>query len=162
MGWYCMAIVDALDFVPPPERATLIAIAQRLVPPLLACQDDSGLWYQVLDQGARAGNYLESSATEMFAYFLLTMLRKGHLAADAREPARSAAFTAYQALVATAIKDDAAGDPHLHGVCSVAGLGGQPYRDGSFAYYVGEPVRVDDFKGVGALILAALERESAE
>ncbi|MDR2419143.1 MAG: glycoside hydrolase family 88 protein [Treponema sp.] len=162
MGWYCMAIVDALDFVPQTraeEREALIAIAERLVPALLACQDASGLWYQVLDQGARTGNYLESSGTAMFTYFLLKMLRKGYLAVSAREAARSAAFAAYQGLLKTAVKDDADGEPHLHGVCSVAGLGGQPYRDGSFAYYVGEPVRVDDFKGVGALILAALERE---
>jgi unsaturated rhamnogalacturonyl hydrolase len=155
-----MAIVDTLDFVPPQmrERDALIAIAENLVPPLLACQDDGGLWYQVLDQGARAGNYLESSATAMFAYFLLKMLRKGYISAAVRKPA----FAAYEGLIATAVKDDADGDPHLHGVCSVAGLGGKPYRDGSFAYYVGEPVRADDFKGVGALILAALERESAE
>ncbi|MDR1399157.1 MAG: glycoside hydrolase family 88 protein [Treponema sp.] len=164
MGWYCMAIVDVLDFIPQTrveERKALITIAEGLVPPLLACQDPSGLWYQVLDQGARTGNYLESSATAMFTYFLLKMLRKGYLAADAREAARSAAFAAYQGLLMTAVKDDADGDPHLHGVCSVAGLGGQPYRDGSFAYYVGEPVCVDDFKGVGALILAALEQECA-
>jgi unsaturated rhamnogalacturonyl hydrolase len=165
MGWYCMAIVDTLDFVPQTrahDRDALIAIGQRLVPPLLACQDPGGLWYQVLDQGARNGNYLETSATAMFTYFLLKMLRKDYLGAGVREMVRSAAFAAYQGLLATAVKDDADGEPHLYGVCAVAGLGGKPYRDGSFAYYVGEPVRVDDFKGVGALILAALEREDVE
>lgn len=164
MGWYCMAIVDVLDFVPQTraaERGALIAIAERLVSPLLACQDAGGLWYQIVDQSNRAGNYVESSATAMFTYFLLKMLRKGYLTTVDREATRSAAFAAYQGLLKTAVKDDADGEPHLHGVCSVAGLGGQPYRDGSFAYYIGEPVHVDDFKGIGALILAALEQECA-
>ena len=47
-------------------------------------------------------------------------------------------------------------------VFGVAGLGGTPYRDGSFEYYVQEPIATNDFKGAGPFILAALELEKAE
>ena len=59
------------------------------------------------------------------------------------------------------IKVDARGAITLEGTCSVAGLGGDPYRDGSYEYYVSEPVVANDFKGVGPFILASLEVEKS-
>jgi unsaturated rhamnogalacturonyl hydrolase len=164
LGWYCMAVVDVLDFIPnerAAERETLIAIANSLIAPLLAVQDaESGLWYQVLDQGKRGKNYLESSASSMYVYFLFKALRKGYVKSGAISEIKNAALKGYNGLMERMITADAGGEMHLNGICSVAGLGGNPYRDGSFAYYVGEPVCADDFKGVGAFIFAALERES--
>jgi unsaturated rhamnogalacturonyl hydrolase len=162
LGWYCMALTDILDFIEGFEegRAELLTLARGLVAPLLAVQDrESGLWRQVLDQGAREKNYLESSASAMFVYFLLKMIRKGYVPAPDADRAKAAALAGHDGLVRIMLSQDESGELHLGGICSVAGLGGNPYRDGSYAYYVSEKVAVDDFKGVGPFILASLERE---
>ena len=164
LGWYCMALADVLGFIPPSYRknyAVLAAVAGRLIAPLLRYQDaDSGLWYQVLDRGDAPDNYTESSASAMFVYFLLKMLRLGLVEEDRVEEVRTAARRAYQGLLKYKLREDTTGGLHLTGICKVAGLGGTPYRDGSYTYYVNEPISIDDFKGVGPFILASLEIEN--
>lgn len=158
MGWYVMAIVDTMDFLPTGavHCETLVNILNRLAAALLRYQDpDSGLWYQVVDLAGRAGNYRESSASAMLAYGLAKAVRKGYLAPEFG----SAAQRAYRGLLENMIRMDADGSLTLDGTCSVAGLGGSPYRDGSYEYYINEPVAVNDFKGVGPFILAALEMD---
>jgi unsaturated rhamnogalacturonyl hydrolase len=162
LGWYCMALADTLDFIPPAheQAETLKAIARRLIAPLLKYQDaESGLWFQVLDRGGAPGNYTESSASSMFIYFLLKMIRHGVTPDSGAAPLKTAAEKAYQGLVKQKIQEDPSGGLHLTGICKVAGLGGEPYRDGSYEYYINEPQAVDDFKGVGPFILASMERE---
>jgi unsaturated rhamnogalacturonyl hydrolase len=162
LGWYCMALMDVLDFIDDFEegRAELLALARGLIAPLLAVQDsESGLWYQVLDQGTREKNYLESSASAMFVYFLFKMLRKGYVPAQEADRVKAAALAGYKGLTARMLSRDESGELHLGGICGVAGLGGNPYRDGSYEYYVSEKVVTDDFKGVGPFILASLEKE---
>jgi len=161
LGWYAMALVDVLDWVPHGHDGvrTLKAILDRLVDALAVFQDPgSGRWFQVLDQGQRPGNYLETSGSSMFAYALYKGLRQGYLD-DPKGTRRAMADRAWAGLVKDCLKQDEAGDWHLGGICSVAGLGGTPYRDGSFQYYVSEPVVDDDYKGVGPFLLAGLERE---
>jgi len=164
MGWYCMAIVDALDFFPPnckKQIESLHAIANRLVTPLLKFQDKNcGLWYQVLDRPSSQKNYTESSASSMFTYFLLKAIRLGIVSKVDAPAVKEAALTAYQGLIKEKIREDENGELHLTGTCKVAGLGGNPYRDGSYEYYVNEPIGEDDFKGVGPFILASMEAES--
>ncbi len=163
MGWFCMAVLDTLRWIPRDGgfgdlSAPLVAMARRLVPAVLSCQDgESGLWYQVLDQPKRERNYLESSASAMFVDFLFRAARSGY--AEDPERALSAARRGYEGLVRSRLEEDADGKLHLTGICSVAGLGGNPYRDGSFDYYVKEAIVTDDFKGVGPFILASLEAE---
>jgi len=163
MGWYCMALVDTLDFVPPSHSKhieALTGIARRLVSPLLKYQDaQSGLWYQVMDRGGSPLNYPESSASSMFIYFLLKMLRLGLVPESDTEAVKAAAVKAYQGLMEQKVQEDRSGELHLAGICKVAGLGGTPYRDGSYEYYVNEPQSADDFKGVGPFILASMEME---
>jgi unsaturated rhamnogalacturonyl hydrolase len=163
LGWYGMALVDILDNIEAFEegRAELLALAQGLIAPLLGVQDrESGLWYQVLDQGAREKNYREASASAMFVYFLFKMLRKGYVPASEADRVKAAALAGHDGLVSRMLsQEEASGELHLGGICSVAGLGGAPYRDGSYTYYVSEPIVTDDFKGVGPFILASLERE---
>jgi unsaturated rhamnogalacturonyl hydrolase len=162
MGWYCMALADVLEIIPPssPHAETLKAIARRLFEPLLRCQDkESGLWFQIMDQGEREQNYTESSASSMFVYFLLKMIRLGAVPASDTSRIRAAAAAAYRGLMERKITEDPSGELHLTGVCKVAGLGGTPYRDGSYQYYISEPVVTDDFKGVGPFILASMEYE---
>ena len=158
IGWYAMAIVDTLDFLPAgsENHDTLVKILCRLAAAVIRYQDPvSGLWYQVVNLPERAGNYRESSASAMLAYSLAKAVRNGYLAPEFG----SAAQRAYRGLLENMIRMDADGSLTLDGTCSVAGLGGIPYRNGSYEYYVNEPVALNDFKGVGPFILAALEMD---
>jgi len=160
MGWYVMAIVDVLDFFPEdhPRRPEIIAIFGRLAEALATVQDETtGLWYQVLDQGKREGNYLEASASCMFTYAIAKAVRKRYLPADWLAVTRKG----YSGIVRDFITVDRQGLVTLEQVCAVAGLGGNPYRDGSFTYYVNEKTAANDYKGVGPFILASLELEDS-
>ena len=164
MGWYCMALADTLEFIGTDhqkQKESLKGIAGRLVAPLLKFQDEeSGLWRQILDHPSNGKNYTESSASAMFVYFLFKMIRLGIIPKIDVPAVRDAAVRAYQGLVREKIQEDDSGELHLTGICKVAGLGGNPYRDGSLDYYVNEPISIDDFKGIGAFILASMEVES--
>ena len=116
----------------------------------------TGLWYQILDQGHREGNYLEASASCMVVYAMAKGVRKGYLDRKYLDLAR----TGYQSLLKHFIEVNDQGLVDLKQICSVAGLGGTPYRDGSFDYYISEPVVTNDYKGVGPFILASVEIES--
>jgi unsaturated rhamnogalacturonyl hydrolase len=113
----------------------------------------TGLWYQILDQPSRAGNYPESSASSMFVYALAKGARRGWL--DARY--RAVAERGFAGLIAQMVTVDDSGLISLNRIVQVGGLGGKQQRDGSFRYYISEPVVSNDYKGVGAFILAALE-----
>ncbi|MDP3177133.1 MAG: glycoside hydrolase family 88 protein [Spirochaetaceae bacterium] len=163
MGWYAMAIVDVMDTLPAdhPARGAIAGIFNDMAEALARVRDEgSGLWYQVLDQGGREGNYLEASASAMFSYAFLKAARLGF----AREGVREMGLAAFRGMTERFIETDAEGFIHIKDTCMVAGLGSFgpncPYRDGSYEYYIGEPRMVDDLKGVGAFILAASEAES--
>lgn len=162
LGWYSMALVDVLEWLPPgsPGIVKVQGILTRLAPALVRYQAPSGFWFQVVDQGQRPGNYLETSGTAMVAYTLYKGIRRGWLD-DPTGSLKAAADRAWGAL-GTRFRVDSAGAAHLDGICQVAGLGGSPYRDGSFRYYVGEPVVSDDLKGIGPFLLAGLEREYSQ
>jgi unsaturated rhamnogalacturonyl hydrolase len=160
MGWYVMAIVDVLDYLPPtcPHGPRLVALLERAARALVRVQDSaSGLWYQVLDLPDHPGNYREASASAMFVYAFAKAVRKGYLPSEYL----SAARRAYCGLLENLIRVDSLGLLTLLGTCGSAGLGGDPYRDGSFQYYVSEGIVPNDPKGVGSFILAALEMETA-
>lgn len=159
MGWYAMALVDVLDILPSshPDRPALVDILKRLSQALLHFQDfTTGLWYQVVDLADRPGNYLESSVSAMLAYVFAKAVRKGYLPGEYFP----VASRAYRGLLENRIKVDALGMVTLEGTCGAAGLGGTPYRDGTFAYYINEKTIDNDFKGVGPFILAALWLEN--
>lgn len=158
MGWFSMAIVDALDFIPADQqgRSEMIAILQGMVETLSKMQDPkTGGWYQVLDRSGDPGNYIETSCVAMFAYSILKGVRKGYLNARYLDTAKKA----YNGLIDNFITVDGEGLVTMTRICGVAGLGGDPYRDGSFEYYVGEVIRDNDPKGVGPFIMASLEYE---
>jgi unsaturated rhamnogalacturonyl hydrolase len=161
MGWYAMALVDTLDYFPQqhPQRSELIAILNRLAKAIANYQDkSSGLWFQVMDKGTEKGNYLETSGSAMFVYALAKGVRNGYLPASYLNVARKG----YKGLVDRYIKTDANGRTNLEGTVSVSGLGGNPYRDGSYEYYLSEKVVTNDPKGVGAFLMASNEIEIAE
>ena len=160
VGWFVMGIVDVLDHLPREQahRQDLIAILDWTARALVRVQDEAtGLWYQILDLPNRKGNYLEASASAMFVYAFAKGVREGYLAQDYL----LSAWRGYHGLLQNLIKIDSQGLLTLEKVCGGAGLGGEPYRDGSFEYYVTEKIIPNDPKGVGPFILAALEMERA-
>ncbi len=160
MGWYAMALLDVLDYFPQthPRRGDLAAIFKRLMPALLKVQDPkTGLWMQVTDKLGAKGNYPEASASCMFVYALAKGVRLGLL----DESYLVAAKKGYAGILKTFVETAPDGNLALNGTVSVGGLGGTPYRDGSYAYYLSEPIRKNDLKGVGPFILASVEMEMA-
>ena len=160
MGWYAMALVDTLEHFPEnhPQRGELVQILKRLADAARRYQDaNSGLWYQVLDKAGAEGNYLEASAASMFVYALAKGIRKGYLPASYFDVAQRG----YRGIVSRFIKTDSDGQVNLEGTVSVAGLGGNPYRDGSYEYYLSEKVVTNDPKGIGAFLMASNEMEIA-
>jgi unsaturated rhamnogalacturonyl hydrolase len=160
IGWYAMALVDVLDYFPKehPKRAELIKYLQRLAPVLARYQDkNSGLWYQIVDQGTRKGNYFEASASCMFVYALAKGTRLGYIPPTYAVAARRG----YEGIIKTFIEKEPDGLISLNKTVSVGGLGGTPYRDGSYDYYLSEPIRKNDLKGVGPFIMASVEIEIA-
>ncbi len=159
MGWFAMALVDVLDFFPAdhPEQKEILKVADKMAQALVRYQDaTSGVWYQVVNLGTRPGNYLESSASTMFSYFLMKGTMRGYI--DKKYTA--AARKGYEGVLNNFVKTDDQGLVSITQACSVAGLGGNPYRDGSFDYYINEPKRDNDPKAVGPFIMLALQFEA--
>jgi unsaturated rhamnogalacturonyl hydrolase len=155
LGWYAMALVDVLDYFPQehPKQKELVQYLNQLAVALVKVQDASGLWYQVTDRGDKEGNYLEASGSAMFAYAFAKGANKGYLPAEYKDVANKA----FEGLTRDLIKIGENGEVIITQACAVAGLGGNPYRDGSFEYYVNERKKDNDPKATGPFILAALE-----
>ncbi|WP_091172664.1 glycoside hydrolase family 88 protein [Mucilaginibacter sp. P19] len=157
-GWYAMALVDVLPYFPAnhPKRAALVAILKRRAVAIQGSQDEgSGLWYQVLDKGSKKGNYLEASASCMFVYTLAKGVREGYLPQKYLPAARKA----YDGIIKNFIETDADGHVNLKGTAGAVGVGGEPYRDGSYEYYTGVKTVSNETKGVGSFMLASVEME---
>jgi len=160
MGWYGMALVDALDYYPENNigRDTLIQILQRWSKAIITAQDQKdGLWLDILDAPNDSRNYKEASASSMFTRVLLKAIRHGYISNDYLANAKKA----YAGLVHNFIETKD-GQVNLKGTVSVSGLGGNPYRDGSLDYYFKEPVVVNDPKGMGAFLQCAVEATYAQ
>ena len=162
LGWFAMAIVEVLDALPQEyaKRQELIDILDRVLTQVVRCQDKkSGVWYDVLDvQDPR--NYLESTCSSMFAYCLLKAARLGYVGNDMRQ----AGIRAYKGILDRFIRVNADETISLTDCCEVSGLGpaDKPHRDGSFDYYMSEPIRDNDAKGIGPFIWASIEMEMLE
>ncbi len=153
MGWLGMALVDTLDAIPEKyekERSILLNVLHKLADGVCRWQNEKGVWYQVVNQGEREGNYMESSCSCMYACFLLKALQKGYLTDDYEPYIHKAVEGIFNEFVTI----DKAGNLHVHKVCLVAGLGPDkhPHRDGTFEYYISEPVVDDDNKARGPLL----------
>ena len=155
LGWYVMALVDVLDYFPQdhPKRAELISYLNSTAKAIAQFQDSSGLWYQVTDKGNQGGNYLEATGSTMFVYAFAKGANKGYLPKDYK----NIATKGFDGLIKNLVKVSPNGAVTITEACAVAGLGGTPYRDGSFEYYVNERKQDNDPKGTGPFILAALE-----
>ena len=178
-GWFTMALIEVLDALPEDytRRGEVIELLKKDFDAILKWQDKkSGLWYQVMDSPKREGNYLESTCSAMFTYALLKAYRKGYVDSQYRD----AGIKAYKGMIKNFIKVHVDKTISLTQCCSVAGLGpaatpeveaamkqinpkGQvkenKKRDGSYEYYLSEPIRDNDAKGVGPFLWASLEME---
>lgn len=154
VGWWFMAQVDVLDFLPQdhPGRKQIAGFIKKTADGVVKWQDpQTGLWWQVLDQGSRQGNYLEATCSAMFVYSMAKAVNKGCLSKDYIP----AILKGYNGILKHLIRSDGGGRTSLTKCCSVAGLGYG--RDGSYDYYLREPVIDNDLKGVGPFILAGIE-----
>lgn len=162
MGWYVMALIDVLDYFPQDHSGyqTLVNILNRTINAIVAYQDPAtGVWYDIVDLGDRKGNYVEASASSMYVYALAKGIRKGYLSDQYIVNVQRA----HQGLVKEFITEVDADNVNLNKVVAVSGLGGaKNYRDGSFAYYMSEPVVSNDPKGVGPFMLADIEYHSLQ
>jgi unsaturated rhamnogalacturonyl hydrolase len=159
MGWYAMAIVDVLEWMPKnhPRRAQVLAVLRRLATAIASVQDKaSGVWWQIVNAPERPKNYKESSASSMFVYALQKGIKNGWLDAPTFAPVVA---RGYRGIIETFAVTGPDGRVGLKNICVAAGLGGNPYRDGSFEYYTSIETATDDFKGVGAFILASVTVE---
>ena len=172
-GWYTMALIELLDVLPEDyeRRGEVIELMQKDLASVVKWQDsETGLWYQVMDSPTREGNYLEATCSSMFAYALLKAARKGYVGDEYRQ----AGIKAYKGIIDNFIKVNGDKTISLTQCCEVAGLGPgisekvlkaapkvkeNKRRDGSFEYYISEPIRDNDAKGVGPFIWASLEME---
>lgn len=162
MGWTFMAIPYVLDEMPAshPDRAELEEIFRTMATAVVSAQDaDSGLWWQVLDCPGKKGNYLEATVSTMFVYTMLRGLRMGLLDETTFRPA---ALKGWEGINSRLVVKKSDGSINLTQCCSVGGLGGSGNRDGSFEYYISEPIRDNDGKGMGPFINAAIEMELYE
>ena len=178
-GWYTMALVEVLDALPESyeRRSEVIDLLRKDFDAILKWQDKAtGTWYQVMDSPRREGNYLESTCTAMFTYALLKAYRKGYVGAKYRD----AGIRAYKGMINNFIRVNDDKTISLTNCCSVAGLGPAATpeveaalkmvnpkgtvkenrrRDGGYDYYLSEPIRDNDAKGLGPFIWASLEME---
>lgn len=156
MGWYMMAMVDALDFIPAnhPKRPEVIRILNNLTKDLLKYRDPkSGMWYQVTDKVGEKGNYVESSGSAMFIYSIVKGAQKGYLPKSYLKTGKKL----YSQFVKRFIKTNPDGTISVTDCCSVAGLGGdKKYRDGSYEYYLSEPIRDNDPKTVAPFMMVSV------
>lgn len=156
MGWYGMALVDVMERMPNnnPYKDSLKQILIRFVTAIKKVQDPAtGVWYDILNLPKEKGNYLEASASSMFVCTIAKAVRLGYLPGTWM----AVADKGYAGVQKEFLKVDGNGQTNLHGTVSVSGLGGNPYRDGSYAYYMSEKVIVNDKKGVGAFLQMANE-----
>lgn len=162
LGWYAMALIDTISVMPDNmenEKAQLASNYKELIDSMLKFQAPNGMWYQVVDKAEEVDkngkkNYLETSGSSIFAYAIMKSVRMGILDESYFEYGEKA-FNG----VCDMYLSEKDGELQLDGICLVAGLGPQSNRrrDGSFEYYMDEPIVSNDAKGVGPLVLAYIE-----
>lgn len=155
-GWFAMALIDIWELLPnsySEEKDELRLIYQDLVDAMLLYQDKkSGMWYQVINFPNIAPNYLEESGSAIFANAIMKGARLGAL----DESYYAIGRCAFDGICDTCLSEKDS-KLMLNNICLVSGLGNKGHREGTFDYYMREPVVQNDAKGVGPLVLAYIE-----
>lgn len=195
-AWYLMALVDVLEAMQKAGQesttnyTTLKQHLADLAAGIAARQDSkTGGWYQVMDdpsfkatsyngKSSTASNYIETSATAIFAAAYFKAVRCGLLESTTKYDYKIIAKNAFEGLVNDYTYLDNNGDMQIWGSCRSAGLGGEgtdykaggkKYRDGSKEYYllgndvpmVKQTESITEGKVLGGFIMAATEYERA-
>ncbi len=158
-GWYAIALVEVLDYLPEdhPGHAVLVEQLNYFLQVLPKWADpETGMWYQVLDCPEREGNYQEATCSIMFIYAFLKGLRMGYI----DRAHEDYILGLYPRFIDRFIRENADGTISMTDCCAVGGLGGKQMRKGDFDYYLSEPIIENDCKGVGPFIWASLEWEA--
>lgn len=160
IGWYVMAMVDVLEYLPDGlnGKETILSNLNSLLTALRKVADTrTNLWYQIPDESERPMNYLESSGSLMILNAIAKGLRKGYLNSKVWDEFLQKGFK-------NALREFISIDRHnfvnVNKIAHVGGLGGKNQRDGSFAYYMSEPIVTNDHKGVGPFLMLANEMKN--
>lgn len=155
MGWYMMALVDVLEIIPSDAagREFLLEILQSLADALLKARDEkTGCWMQVMEYGRREGNYPEASGSIMVIAAIAKAAKLGYLEQTYFMEMKHT----FPRFTEQFVRRNKEGFLDIVDICGCAGLGSDPYRTGSYEYYISEPRTVNDYKCAGAFIQAGL------
>lgn len=157
IGWFSVAMADIIDYVGDESvKSELCAIFREAVDGISQYADsETGMYYQVVDCGGRQGNYLETSGSSMIAYAMMKGARLGMIDGKYSEMGKKT----FDGICKRYLSVNPDGELNLGGICLVAGLGPEDNRrrDGSFEYYISEPVVENDAKGVAPFVLCYTE-----
>ena len=157
IGWFCISLIDNIDYIDDEgAKAELVKIFAEAIDGISQYSDsETGMYYQVVDQGSREGNYLETSGSSMIAYAMMKGARLGVIDKKYAEMGRKT----FDGICKKYLSISENGDLNLGGICLVAGLGPEDNkrRDGTFEYYISEPVVENDAKGVAPFVLCYTE-----
>lgn len=162
IGWFCISLIDNIDYIDDEgAKAELVKIFAEAIDGISQYADsETGMYYQVVDQGGREGNYLETSGSSMIAYAMMKGARLGVIDKKFAEMGRKT----FDGICKKYLSISDNGDLNLGGICLVAGLGPEDNkrRDGTFEYYISEPVVENDAKGVAPFVLCYTEVKRME
>ncbi|MBQ7344127.1 MAG: glycoside hydrolase family 88 protein [Clostridia bacterium] len=156
IGWFAVAMVDIIEIIDGEARREIANIFSELMSSILRYRDnDSKMYYQVVNMQDKEGNYLETSGSSMIAYAMMKGARLGVL----DEKYHAFGKETFEGICSRYLDFDAEGKLSLGGICLVAGLGPEnnTRRDGSYEYYISEPVVENDAKGVAPFVLCYTE-----
>lgn len=156
IGWFSVAMADIIELAGTTASAEIVRIFAQLMSDIRAFRDEeSGMYWQVVDQPEREGNYLETSGSAMIAYAMLKGARLGVLDASYAELGKAT----FDGICEKYLDVNENGELNLGGICLVAGLGPEnnTRRDGSYEYYISEPIVENDAKGVAPFVLCYTE-----
>jgi unsaturated rhamnogalacturonyl hydrolase len=158
MGWFVMGLADTLEFFPEghKDKPKLMELFDSTMNALVKVQSESGVWYQILDQAGKKGNYLEASASNIITYAMAKGVSAGCLDREKYTPALK---KAYQGLIDEFITVTRQNLVNVNKICAMASLGGDITHDSSFEYYISEPIVTNELKGFGTFLLASAECE---
>jgi len=144
IGWFAMTLIEVLEVLPKnhPNRPRLIALIQQLVKAFANFQDKkTGLWYQVVDKGDMADNWLETSSSSMYTYAVWMAVRRGYV----NKKFKDVALKGYKGVL-TKLSVGEDGLTNLADICEGTNVG-------DLAYYFARKRNVNDFHGIGAFLI---------
>ena len=157
IGWYTVTLADLIGYINnDSDRNELIGLFREIIEGIVQYADpQTGMYYQVVDCGGREGNYLETSGSSMIAYAMMKGARLGVLDSKYSE----IGHRTFDGICSKYLKTGENGELDLGGICLVAGLGPENNRrrDGTYEYYISEPVVDNDAKGVAPFLLCYTE-----